>query len=138
MLSNICTLVRSFPPFLHPAIELRLNARRVPVHSARAAPTPGALVADKVIPGVGLVVTLYDLLEVGSGSIPPSDGAVHFRSTFRLVIFCPFEGEVLVAKLLKGTECVPRAAGSISGGLSNALNPTSMSPSSQHRHRLPE
>ena len=64
--------------------------------------------ADKVIPGVGLVVTLYDLLEVGSGNIPPSDGAVHFRSKFRLVVFCPFEGEVLLGKLLKSTECVPR------------------------------
>ena len=63
-----------------------------------------ALPADKVIPGVGLVVTLYDLLEVGSGSIYPSDGAVHYRSKFRLVIFCPFVGEIVLGKLLKSDE----------------------------------
>lgn len=78
-------------------------------HCATQTAEPRQRIADRVIPGVGLVVTLYDLLEVGSGSIPPSDGAVHFRSKFRLVIFCPFEGEILVGKLLKSDECVPRA-----------------------------
>ena len=33
----------------------------------------------QIIPDVGLVVTLYDLLEVQGGHIYPSDGAAHYE-----------------------------------------------------------
>ena len=54
---------------------------------------------DKVVPDLGLVITLYDILDVSGGYVFPSDGAVHFDTRFRLVVFKPFIGEVLVGKL---------------------------------------
>jgi len=50
---------------------------------------------DKVVPDLGLVITLY----VSGGYVFPSDGAAHFDTKFRLVVFKPFIGEVLVGKL---------------------------------------
>lgn len=61
--------------------------------------------ADKVIPAVGLAVTLYDLLKVGPGQLFPSDPAAHFRASFRLVVFCPFHDEVLIGTLIKADPC---------------------------------
>lgn len=54
---------------------------------------------DKVVPDLGLVITLYDILDVSGGYVFPSDGAAHFDTKFRLVVFKPFIGEVLVGKL---------------------------------------
>jgi len=56
---------------------------------------------DRVVPSVGLVVTLWDIQSIEGGTIYPSDGAAHYDVTFRLVIFRPFEGEVLVGKLIR-------------------------------------
>ncbi len=61
--------------------------------------------ADKVVPEVGLVVTLYDLLKVGPGQLFPSDPAAHFCAKFRLVVFCPFQDEILVGTLIKADPC---------------------------------
>ena len=61
--------------------------------------------ADKVVPEVGLVVTLYDLLKIGPGQLFPSDPAAHFQADFRLVVFCPFPDEVLTATLIKADPC---------------------------------
>eukprot|EP00850_Spirogloea_muscicola_P015172 SM000114S24135 [mRNA] locus=s114:165715:167771:- [translate_table: standard] len=54
---------------------------------------------DKVIRDVGLVVALYDVQSVTGGFIYPGDGAPRFTVSFRLVVFRPFVGEVLLAKL---------------------------------------
>ncbi len=54
---------------------------------------------DKVVPDLGLVITVYDILDVQGGQVFPSDGAAHFDAKFRLVVFKPFEGQVLVGKL---------------------------------------
>lgn len=56
---------------------------------------------DRVVPNLGLVISLYDLLEVVGGVVVPNEGAPHFKVKFRLVIFRPFVGEVLVGKLAK-------------------------------------
>ena len=61
--------------------------------------------ADKVIPEVGLAVTVYDLLHIGPGQLFPSDPAAHFRAKFRLVVFCPFQDEVLTGTLIKADQC---------------------------------
>lgn len=51
---------------------------------------------DKVIHDVGLVITLYDVLKVGEGAVFHSDGGVHYKVVFRIVVFRPFPGELLV------------------------------------------
>lgn len=58
---------------------------------------------DKVVPDLGLIVTVYDILEIGGGFIYPSDGAAIFDVNFRLVVFRPFVGEVLVGRLVKSS-----------------------------------
>lgn len=50
---------------------------------------------DKVIPDVGLVVTLYDVLDVGQGTVYHSNGGAHYKVRFSVVAFRPFIGEVL-------------------------------------------
>ena len=54
---------------------------------------------DKVIPNLGLVVTIYDVTSIEGGYIYPNDGAAFFKVKFRLVVFRPFVGEVIVGKL---------------------------------------
>lgn len=58
---------------------------------------------DKVVPSVGLVVTVYDILDISGGDIYPSDGAAIFDVQFRLVVFLPFVGEVIIGRLVKST-----------------------------------
>lgn len=54
---------------------------------------------DKVLPKLGLVITLFDILDISEGFVFPSDGGVHFDTKFRLVVFKPFVGQVLVGRL---------------------------------------
>jgi DNA-directed RNA polymerase subunit E'/Rpb7 len=54
---------------------------------------------DRVIPQLGLVVTLYDVLSIEGGFIHPNDGAAYFKVEFRVVVFRPFVGEVITGKL---------------------------------------
>lgn len=55
---------------------------------------------DKVVPDLGLVVTVYDITHIEGGHVYPNDGAAYFKARFRVVVFRPFVGEVLVGKLL--------------------------------------
>ncbi|EIE27604.1 DNA-directed RNA polymerase II, 19 kDa polypeptide [Coccomyxa subellipsoidea C-169] len=59
------------------------------------------LYLDKVVSDLGLVVTIYDILDIQGGSIYASEGAAHYTVKFRLVVFRPFIGEVLVGRLTK-------------------------------------
>ncbi|KAF7120825.1 hypothetical protein RHSIM_Rhsim13G0031100 [Rhododendron simsii] len=58
-----------------------------------------ALFLDKVIANLGLCVSVYDIQEIGKGFIFPGDGASTYTVLFRLIMFCPFVGEVIAAKL---------------------------------------
>jgi DNA-directed RNA polymerase subunit E'/Rpb7 len=58
-----------------------------------------SLYFDKVLKDLGLCVTLYDIKAVEGGFVFPGDGAPRFTVDFRLVMFRPFVGEVLIAKL---------------------------------------
>ncbi|CCK71636.1 DNA-directed RNA polymerase III subunit RPC25 KNAG_0H02220 [Huiozyma naganishii CBS 8797] len=51
--------------------------------------------ANKVIPNLGLCISVYDLLEVDEGQLKPGDGATYTNVTFRALIFKPFVGEIL-------------------------------------------
>jgi len=54
---------------------------------------------DRVIAGLGLIVTLYDILEVDGGFVYHSDGGAHYRARFRVVVFRPFQEELIVGKV---------------------------------------
>mmetsp|Transcript_22452 Transcript_22452/g.62276 ORF Transcript_22452/g.62276 Transcript_22452/m.62276 type:complete len:212 (-) Transcript_22452:90-725(-) len=56
---------------------------------------------DKVIPDVGLVVSLWEIESAAGGTIHPSDGAAHYDVVFTVVVFRPFPGEVLLGRLDK-------------------------------------
>ncbi|KAE9460633.1 hypothetical protein C3L33_07439, partial [Rhododendron williamsianum] len=58
-----------------------------------------ALFLDKVIANLGLCVSVYDIQEIGKGFIFPGDGASTYTVLFRLIMFRPFVGEVIAAKL---------------------------------------
>ncbi len=87
------------PPPTHPPArppppqDLALPAREAVAAALRAA------FVDKVVHGTGLVVSLYDLLEVEGGTVYPSDGGAHYTATFRAVVFRPFVGEVLEGRV---------------------------------------
>jgi DNA-directed RNA polymerase III subunit RPC8 len=55
--------------------------------------------ANKIIPDVGLGIKLYDIISVSEGVIMPGDGGSHHRVQFRLIVFRPFIGEVIVGKI---------------------------------------
>ncbi len=50
---------------------------------------------------LGLVITLYDITQIEGGYIYPSDGAAHYEVKFKLVVFRPFPGEVIVGRLAR-------------------------------------
>ncbi|KAK9333547.1 RNA polymerase III subunit Rpc25-domain-containing protein [Lipomyces starkeyi] len=52
--------------------------------------------ANKVVQDVGLCICLFDILEVGDGLIRHGDGSAYINTVFRLIVFRPFVGEVLV------------------------------------------
>ena len=56
---------------------------------------------DRVIRDVGLVVTIFDVLDIEGGFIYHSDGAAHFLVKFRLVVFRPLVGEILIGRLAR-------------------------------------
>jgi len=59
------------------------------------------LFVDKVIKDLGLCVSVYDIQALEGGFVFAGDGAPTYTVNFRLVMFRPFVGEVLVGKLKK-------------------------------------
>jgi DNA-directed RNA polymerase subunit E'/Rpb7 len=68
----------------------------------------GRLYFDKVIRDVGLVISLYDINSTGLGSVHSGDGGAHYLVSFRLVVFRPYEGEVILGKIAQSTACDSR------------------------------
>jgi DNA-directed RNA polymerase III subunit RPC8 len=90
-LSTITDLVR-IPPQLfnlprEVAIKQELNVKH----------------ANKIIPKLGLVISIFDILEFDTGLFKPGDGAMYVTVTCRLVIFKPFVGEILTGWIEKCT-----------------------------------
>ncbi|WCJ40759.1 DNA-directed RNA polymerase III subunit RPC8 [Euphorbia peplus] len=54
---------------------------------------------DKVISDLGLCISVYDIKRIDGGFIFPGDGASTYTVEFRLVVFRPFVGEIIGAKL---------------------------------------
>ncbi|XP_042028211.1 DNA-directed RNA polymerase III subunit RPC8-like isoform X1 [Salvia splendens] len=58
---------------------------------------------DKVIDKHGLCVSVYDIRSISGGFILPGDGASTYTVKFRLVMFRPFVGEIIIARLKEST-----------------------------------
>ncbi|KAH9316157.1 hypothetical protein KI387_024784, partial [Taxus chinensis] len=59
------------------------------------------LFVDKIIKDLGLCVSIYDIRAIDGGFVFAGDGAPTYTIDFRLVVFRPFIGEVLVGRLKK-------------------------------------
>lgn len=55
--------------------------------------------ANKVVLDVGLVICLYDILDLGESYIYCGDGAIHTRCSYRMIVFRPQIGEILEGSL---------------------------------------
>ncbi|RAL38480.1 hypothetical protein DM860_002458 [Cuscuta australis] len=62
------------------------------------------LFVDKVIPELGLCISVYDIRSIHGGFILPRDGASTYTVKFRLIMFRPFVGEVIAARLKESTK----------------------------------
>ncbi|CAK7903883.1 DNA-directed RNA polymerase III subunit RPC8 [[Candida] anglica] len=51
--------------------------------------------ANKVVSNLGLVVCVWDLLDIKDGLLKPGDGAAFVEVRFRCVVWKPFIGEIL-------------------------------------------
>uniref|UniRef100_A0A060TCC8 DNA-directed RNA polymerase subunit n=1 Tax=Blastobotrys adeninivorans TaxID=409370 RepID=A0A060TCC8_BLAAD len=91
-LSKISDLIRidpeSFGKSTERAVEDEIHAR----------------FANKVIHNAGLCVCLYDIESIGDGMVKHGDGASFVKVVFRMVMFRPFVGEILVGWVSSCTE----------------------------------
>nr|ASF90208.1 hypothetical protein SPAR04455 [Bartheletia paradoxa] len=65
--------------------------------------------ANKVLQDVGLCVALFDLLKASEGKVRYGDGCIYHKVEFRLVVFRPFIGEIIVGRVKSCTEKHVRA-----------------------------
>lgn len=55
--------------------------------------------ANKVLPGVGLCLCMYDFDNISAGKFVPGSASAHTDCTFRLIVFRPFVGETIEGKI---------------------------------------
>ncbi|EEB07513.1 DNA-directed RNA polymerase III complex subunit Rpc25 [Schizosaccharomyces japonicus yFS275] len=60
--------------------------------------------ANKVIQQVGLAIAIFDFLTIGEGIIKFGDGCSYMNVKFRLLVFRPFRGEVMLGRIKSCTE----------------------------------
>lgn len=58
------------------------------------------LFLDKVIQNLGLCISVYDITSIEGGSIFPGAGAPTYQVVFNLIMFRPFPGEIITAKVI--------------------------------------
>ncbi|KAJ7282019.1 RNA polymerase III subunit Rpc25-domain-containing protein [Mycena rebaudengoi] len=56
--------------------------------------------ANRILHDVGLCVCVFDITEAGEGKVRYGDGFLWYKVIFRMVIFRPFQSEVLLAKVM--------------------------------------
>lgn len=61
---------------------------------------------NQIVAEVGHVALLYDILTAAGGTLHPGEAAASFEVSFRLVVFRPLIGEVIVGTLCKSDKCV--------------------------------
>ncbi len=60
--------------------------------------------SNKIIPDVGLCISLYDFVEVGEPYIYSGDGASYSDVKFRLVVFRPNIGDVITGIIVDSND----------------------------------
>uniref|UniRef100_A0A1B6ILS1 DNA-directed RNA polymerase III subunit RPC8 n=1 Tax=Homalodisca liturata TaxID=320908 RepID=A0A1B6ILS1_9HEMI len=60
--------------------------------------------ANKVVPKVGLCITLFDIQKLEDSYIFPGDGGAHTKVEFRFVVFRPFIDEIIIGKIRSCTK----------------------------------
>lgn len=60
--------------------------------------------ANKVLPDVGLCISLLDILDASEGAVLYGDGCYYYKTEFRLIVFRPFVGEALVGSVRSQSE----------------------------------
>ncbi|TAQ83633.1 hypothetical protein B7494_g8045 [Chlorociboria aeruginascens] len=60
--------------------------------------------ANKVIQKIGLCICFYDLLYASDGQVGHGNGLVSVNVEFRLIVFRPFKGEVMIGKISSATQ----------------------------------
>ncbi|KAF7309525.1 hypothetical protein MIND_00323300 [Mycena indigotica] len=56
--------------------------------------------ANRVLHDVGLCICVFDLTEAGEGKVRYGDGFLWYKVVFRMLVFRPFQTEVLLAKVM--------------------------------------
>jgi DNA-directed RNA polymerase III subunit RPC8 len=56
--------------------------------------------ANKVVQKIGLCICLWDILWTSEGLIGQGDGMVNINVEFRVVVFRPYKGEVIAARIM--------------------------------------
>ncbi|KAJ7089756.1 RNA polymerase III subunit Rpc25-domain-containing protein [Mycena belliarum] len=60
--------------------------------------------ANRILHDVGLCICVFDLTEAGEGKVRYGDGFLWYKVIFRMVIFRPFQSEVLLAKVMSSDQ----------------------------------
>jgi len=60
--------------------------------------------ANKVIQKIGLCICLYDILKASDGLIGHGTGIVNVNVEFRLIVFRPFKGEIILGRISSASE----------------------------------
>ncbi|EPQ56176.1 hypothetical protein GLOTRDRAFT_59284 [Gloeophyllum trabeum ATCC 11539] len=60
--------------------------------------------ANRVLHDVGLCIAVFDLVSASEGRVRYGDGCLWYKVTFRMVVFRPFAGEVLLARVKSSDE----------------------------------
>jgi len=56
---------------------------------------------NKILPDVGLCVAIYDFISIGDPHIYPNQqGSCFVETTFRLMVFRPFVGEIISGRIM--------------------------------------
>lgn len=60
--------------------------------------------SNRILPNVGLCFSHFDYSSISEGHLRNGDGCTYYKVTFRLVVFRPFKGEVLMGKIMSSDE----------------------------------
>lgn len=58
-----------------------------------------SLYCNRIIPGGGLAIAVMDVAHLGEPIIHPGNPHIYIDSTFRVIVFRPFQGEVLIGQV---------------------------------------
>ncbi|KAG7575358.1 hypothetical protein FFLO_00348 [Filobasidium floriforme] len=59
--------------------------------------------SNHLIPGIGLAVSVYDILTCTEGNVRYGDGLIWYKTIFRVVVFAPTVGEIVLGKIISST-----------------------------------